>query len=232
MRTSAKSTLITRPATGPALTRVRSIVISKPGGARRAKLVQTATNREVPARHRGRRARSLPPAPGRPRARRIPYQKQYLARRPGSCYPMYVGPSENLLSMLPPRRGAWLMGVLNVTPDSFHDGGRHFVADDARARVDALLDEGADLIDIGGESTRPGCTPVPAEEQLRRIGPALSHAVARGAIVSVDTASAEVAASAIGARRAADQRRLVPRGRGPRAGDCARWRRADPDAQP
>ena len=115
---------------------------------------------------------------------------------------MYVGPSENLLSTLPPRRGAWLMGVLNVTPDSFHDGGRHFAADDARARVDALLDEGADLIDIGGESTRPGCTPVPAEEQLRRIGPALSHAVARGAIVSVDTASAEVAASAmaLGAR--------------------------------
>lgn len=89
------------------------------------------------------------------------------------------------------------MGVLNVTPDSFHDGGRHFDAAAACERVDALLDEGADLIDIGGESTRPGCEPVPAEEQLRRIEPALDHAIARGAIVSVDTASAKVAARAL-----------------------------------
>lgn len=113
-----------------------------------------------------------------------------------------MGPSENLLSTLPPARGAWLMGVLNVTPDSFYDGGRHAGPAQARAHVDALLDEGADLIDVGGESSRPGCVPVPAREQLARIEPALAHAVARGAVVSVDTTSPEVAerALALGAR--------------------------------
>lgn len=89
------------------------------------------------------------------------------------------------------------MGILNVTPDSFFDGGRHSGASASCARVDALLAEGADLIDIGGESTRPGAPAVPPALQIERIEPALRHAVARGATVSVDTASPEVAAHAL-----------------------------------
>jgi dihydropteroate synthase len=91
------------------------------------------------------------------------------------------------------RRGAALMGILNVTPDSFSDGGAHLPAEAARARIDALLAEGADLLDIGGESSRPGSEPVPAPVQIERIEPAVRHALARGAVVSVDTASPEVA---------------------------------------
>jgi dihydropteroate synthase len=90
-------------------------------------------------------------------------------------------------------RGAALMGVLNCTPDSFSDGGRYLAAADARARVDDLLAQGADLLDIGGESSRPGSLPVPPGEQIARIEPALRHALARGALVSVDTTSPEVA---------------------------------------
>jgi dihydropteroate synthase len=89
------------------------------------------------------------------------------------------------------------MGVLNATPDSFSDGGRYYQAEAARAHVDRLLDEGADLIDVGGESSRPGAEPVAAEEQIRRIGPALAHAVERGALVSIDTTSPEVAEHAL-----------------------------------
>ncbi len=98
------------------------------------------------------------------------------------------------------------MGVLNVTPDSFFDGGRYSDAEAARARVDALLAAGADLIDIGGESSRPGAKPVPAREQLERIEPALRHAVARGALVSVDTSAPSVAERAfeLGAELAND----------------------------
>jgi len=90
-----------------------------------------------------------------------------------------------------------LMGILNVTPDSFFDGGRHDGSSQSCARVDALIAEGADLIDIGGESTRPGAAPVAASVQIERIDPALRHALARGATVSVDTAAPEVAAHAL-----------------------------------
>ena len=86
-----------------------------------------------------------------------------------------------------------LMGILNVTPDSFFDGGRYADSSESCARVDSLLAEGADLIDIGGESTRPGAAAVPASVQIERIEPALRHALARGATVSVDTAAPEVA---------------------------------------
>jgi dihydropteroate synthase len=97
------------------------------------------------------------------------------------------------------RRGVALMGVCNVTPDSFSDGGRYLDVDAARARVDELLAEGADFVDIGGESTRPGASPVPAPEQLTRVLPAVRAAVERGACVSVDTASPEVAAASLDA---------------------------------
>lgn len=97
------------------------------------------------------------------------------------------------------RRGVALMGVCNVTPDSFSDGGRYLGADAARARVDELLAEGADYVDVGGESTRPGAAPVPAREQLARVLGVVKHAVERGACVSIDTTSPEVAAACLDA---------------------------------
>lgn len=90
-------------------------------------------------------------------------------------------------------QGAALLGVLNVTPDSFFDGGRYLDPKRALAHVDQLLQEGADLIEIGAESSRPGSEPVPADEQLRRLMPALRYAVGQGAIVSLDTTSVAVA---------------------------------------
>jgi len=92
------------------------------------------------------------------------------------------------------------MGILNVTPDSFSDGGRYLDPGAAVARGRQLLDEGADLIDLGGESTRPGSAPVPPETQWRRIGPVLAE-LARDprAAISVDTSSAAVAERALAA---------------------------------
>ncbi|HKQ58671.1 MAG TPA: dihydropteroate synthase, partial [Candidatus Eisenbacteria bacterium] len=92
-----------------------------------------------------------------------------------------------------------VMGVVNVTPDSFSDGGRYAAPEAALAHARALLAEGADLLDVGGESTRPGSQPVPAEEQWRRIGPVFGPLAAEGAAISVDTASAAVAERALAA---------------------------------
>ena len=91
------------------------------------------------------------------------------------------------------------MGICNVTPDSFSDGGKHFTLDAARARVDALLAEGADFVDIGGESTRPGSRSVPAKEQLQRVLEVVRYAASRGACVSIDTTSPEVASACLDA---------------------------------
>lgn len=89
------------------------------------------------------------------------------------------------------------MGVLNVTPDSFSDGGLHF--DPARAIEVGLrmLEEGADIVDVGGESTRPGADPLDADEEMRRVVPVVEHLAARGAVVSIDTYKAVVARRAI-----------------------------------
>ncbi len=89
--------------------------------------------------------------------------------------------------------GAALMGVLNVTPDSFSDGGLFLPPGAAQAHIDALVAGGASIIDVGGESSRPGAEVVPPDEQIRRVGPAVDHAVRRGALVSIDTTSPEVA---------------------------------------
>ncbi len=91
------------------------------------------------------------------------------------------------------RRCAAIMGVCNVTPDSFSDGGRYLSRADALARVDALLAAGADILDIGGESTRPGAKPVPADEQLLRVLEVVRYAAHKGAVVSIDTTLPEVA---------------------------------------
>jgi len=91
-----------------------------------------------------------------------------------------------------------VMGVVNITPDSFSDGGRYATTGPALAHARQLLDEGADLLDLGGESTRPGSQPVPAEEQWRRIGPVVEALAGEGrALVSVDTSSAAVAERAL-----------------------------------
>ena len=89
------------------------------------------------------------------------------------------------------------MGVLNVTPDSFFDGGRYDDSDNAARRIDQLLADGADVIDIGAESTRPGAAAVAAAEQIARLEPALRYALSKGALISVDTASAAVARHAL-----------------------------------
>ena len=94
-----------------------------------------------------------------------------------------------------------VMGILNVTPDSFSDGGR-FTQDQAlAAQVKAMLDNGADLIDVGGESTRPYAEPVSEEEELRRVLPAIACIRARhpSIPVSIDTTKAEVARQALNA---------------------------------
>jgi dihydropteroate synthase len=90
------------------------------------------------------------------------------------------------------------MGVVNVTPDSFSDGGRWLDAGRAVAHGLELVADGADLLDVGGESTRPGAEPVPADEERRRVLPVIERLVAESGVpVSVDTTKAEVAAAAI-----------------------------------
>lgn len=91
-----------------------------------------------------------------------------------------------------------VMGVLNVTPDSFSDGGRYLQLDAARARAAAMVEEGADLVDVGGMSTRPGHQVVPVEEELRRVLPVVERLAAELPVpVSVDTNKGEVAAACL-----------------------------------
>ena len=92
-----------------------------------------------------------------------------------------------------------VMGILNVTPDSFSDGGRFLDRDRAIAHARAMLAEGADLIDVGGESTRPGAAPVPEAEEIDRVVPVIEALVADGALVSVDTMKPAVMRAAIAA---------------------------------
>jgi dihydropteroate synthase len=92
---------------------------------------------------------------------------------------------------------ALVMGILNVTPDSFADGGRYFTPDRALAQAARMCQEGAAIIDVGGESTRPGARPVTAGEEQERILPVIEALAADGAIVSVDTYRAETARMAV-----------------------------------
>lgn len=99
----------------------------------------------------------------------------------------------------PPLAERWprpaVMGVLNVTPDSFSDGGRFRDAAEAVAHGRRLFEEGAALVDVGGESTRPGAAPLPVEEELRRVVPVLEGLA--GAPLSIDTSKAPVARTAL-----------------------------------
>ena len=90
-----------------------------------------------------------------------------------------------------------IMGVLNVTPDSFSDGGEHFDEDAAIAYGLEMLDAGADIIDVGGESTRPGFTPVNPDEEARRVLPVVRALAKEGAVVSIDTRHVAVAKAAV-----------------------------------
>lgn len=90
-----------------------------------------------------------------------------------------------------------VMGVVNVTPDSFSDGGRYLEPEAAGRRARRLVEGGADLLDLGAESTRPGADPVPAEEEWRRLAPALERAIDLPVPVSVDTRTYPVARRAL-----------------------------------
>jgi dihydropteroate synthase len=92
-----------------------------------------------------------------------------------------------------------LMGVVNVTPDSFSDGGLYLDAEAAIAHGRELAADGAAILDVGGESTRPGAAPVAADEELRRVEPVVEGLVGRGAEISVDTSKAAVAEAALDA---------------------------------
>lgn len=103
----------------------------------------------------------------------------------------------NEIWQLPPQGG--IMGILNVTPDSFSDGGQHATTAAALEHAERMLHEGAHIIDIGGESTRPGSAPVPEDEEMRRVLPVITalrerHPAAR---ISIDTRHATVAAAAL-----------------------------------
>ena len=97
--------------------------------------------------------------------------------------------------------GPFLMGVVNVTPDSFSDGGRFATPEAAVAHARALAIEGADLVDLGGESTRPGAPPIPAAEEIRRVVPVIERLRAGGFTlpISVDTSKGAVARAALAA---------------------------------
>jgi len=92
-----------------------------------------------------------------------------------------------------------IMGIVNVTPDSFADAGRHFDHADALARARQLIDEGADILDIGGESTRPGASDVAPDEEIRRVVPILEALAGCAVPLSVDTSKPEVMRAALAA---------------------------------
>lgn len=93
-----------------------------------------------------------------------------------------------------------IMGILNVTPDSFSDGGQFFNFDSALGHAEQMISDGADIIDVGGESTRPGGEPVPADEEIKRVAPVIEALAGRfDTPLSVDTTKSEVARAALDA---------------------------------
>ncbi|MFM8999078.1 MAG: dihydropteroate synthase, partial [Actinomycetota bacterium] len=103
--------------------------------------------------------------------------------------------------MIPCGERTLVMGILNVTPDSFADGGRYASAAEAVSAGRRMVDDGAAILDVGGESTRPGSEPVPEDEELRRVVPVIEGLVAAGVGVpiSVDTRRSGVARAALAA---------------------------------
>ncbi|WP_224269670.1 dihydropteroate synthase [Haloprofundus salinisoli] len=109
------------------------------------------------------------------------------------------GSGESADSAYPWTDSVSVMGILNVTPDSFHDGGEFFDADDAVEQARAMVDAGADVIDVGGESTRPGADPVSVEDEIRRVVPVIEAISELDVAVSVDTRRAAVGRAALDA---------------------------------
>ena len=99
----------------------------------------------------------------------------------------------------PWQEGTAVMGICNVTPDSFHDGGEYNRVEQAAERARELVADGADIVDIGGESTRPGADPVPVEEEIDRVVPVIEAIADLDAMVSIDTRKADVAEAALAA---------------------------------
>ncbi|GAB6938251.1 dihydropteroate synthase [Isoptericola variabilis] len=115
---------------------------------------------------------------------------------------MTAHPRDAVVAGLPELSGVGrclVMGVVNITPDSFSDGGRWFDADAGVRHGLDLLAEGAEILDVGGESTRPGAARVDEAEELRRVVPVIERLAAHGAVVSVDTTRASVAEAAVAA---------------------------------
>jgi len=110
-----------------------------------------------------------------------------------------TGAARNTTRAGAPLAGPVIVGILNVTPDSFSDGGKFLDPDAAAKRAAAMLDEGAGIIDIGGESTRPGSDPVPQEEEIRRVVPVVERILAARpeAVISVDTSRPTTATAAL-----------------------------------
>lgn len=131
-----------------------------------------------------------------------------LARLPGALAADAAAQWANLAKVHPPLElGArtirldqpQVMGILNVTPDSFSDGGRHDSAEAGRAHAAAMLEAGAAIIDIGGESTRPGAAATFEDEEIQRVVPAIEYCAAMGAAISLDTRRAGVLAAGLAA---------------------------------
>ena len=108
-------------------------------------------------------------------------------------------PAAGNLPGLPRADRCLVMGVVNVTPDSFSDGGQWYGPDEAIAHGLELVAQGADIVDVGGESTRPGAQRISAAEELRRVGPVVTELVRAGVPVSIDTMRARVAEFALDA---------------------------------
>ncbi|PTX56371.1 dihydropteroate synthase [Litoreibacter ponti] len=120
-----------------------------------------------------------------------------VADLPPQAVEPIIAPRAPLMGL--PMDRPWLMGVLNVTPDSFSDGGKHNAPEDAAARARQMVAEGADILDIGGESTRPGAELVPVEEEIARTVPVIRALRAGGVTtpISIDTRKAQVARAAL-----------------------------------
>ncbi|MBR6959438.1 MAG: dihydropteroate synthase, partial [Clostridiales bacterium] len=103
----------------------------------------------------------------------------------------------DILGRRPGEGRTLIMGILNCTPDSFSDGGLYLDSKAAADHALALISQGADIIDIGGESTRPGFTPVDKDEELKRVIPVITSLRDTGVIMSVDTTKMEVAKAAV-----------------------------------
>jgi dihydropteroate synthase len=108
-------------------------------------------------------------------------------------------PASPLAALFAQHRLPLVMGIVNITPDSFHDGGLFAATGDAIAHARQLIEEGADLLDLGGESTRPGAVPISLEEELARVLPVLEAVCDSGVPISVDTRHPEVMRAALAA---------------------------------